>query len=64
MTHIERWEAIKADCRRAKTMAINYNAPGKGVTFIDSPNLRGSKRRRIPKYELTGTVRGQVAVYC
>ena len=50
--------SIQADCCSALTQVIDYHAPGKGVTFTTG------KRKRIPRYELTGIVRGTVAVYC
>ena len=64
MTHAERWAKIQADCRRAQTQAINYSAPDKGIKFTEPINSAGRKRTRIPRYELTGIVRGTVAIYC
>lgn len=59
MSTQERWEAIKADCKKAASgMAIDYRAPGKGVTFVTS------KRKRKVKYELCGKVQGMTAIYC
>lgn len=55
--------SIQADCRRAQTQAIDYHAPGKGVTFVEPTNTE-KRRKRITRYELTGIVRGTVAVYC
>lgn len=64
MSTQERWEAIKADCRKAASgMAIDYRAPGKGVKFIE-PTNSVKRRKRLTRYELTGRVQGMTAIYC